>query len=462
MSADAKMKNRVLIIGIYPSTDFGLAPLTLAAKLTSDPAVSSEAAVTARSYKVEESSQVLSDIVALAPRIIGLSCYMWNIERMLEIAAGAKRELKSCTIIVGGPEFLSPEITLQRLWPKHSCVDYVVLGEGEETLTELVLHIMHGGTAPEDIMGIAFRGEDGSVRITGERPAIADLDHLASPYRYLSSLGLDINEFDGYESSRGCTKRCAYCAWNRGKGRTRFLSPNRIQEDLKELAGIGAINFLDSAVNLEMNRFRELVGVLRQVQLSSPEILFSFFLEVFSETDSDELCRCLEGLNIGTLWFGIQTTSEVALRLARRRWWKSRVFSSFVRQLCERLPQIRIGFDLIYGLPGDDYDSHRESVQFAMSLMPDVLQSKHLSIVPGSEFFERPGKYGIRFDEHPPYHLIECDTFSREDMERAEILSRKLNVFYEDGELPRLLYQAASNTGRPSIELFEELIPESV
>src|SRR5512135_2778203 len=86
------------------------------------------------------------------PDMVGMSCYLWNVERSLFLARKIKQYLPSCKIVLGGPE-INPdnEFLLQ-----HKDFDVGVVGEGEETWRALLQ------SHPElpRIPGVLFKGEN--------------------------------------------------------------------------------------------------------------------------------------------------------------------------------------------------------------------------------------------------------------------------------------------------------------
>ncbi len=73
-------------------------------------------------------------ILARQPWMVGFTCYVWNIERTLWIAAQLKRRQPDVKIVFGGPE-----ITADNAWVlEQESLDYAVLGEGEQTFVELL------------------------------------------------------------------------------------------------------------------------------------------------------------------------------------------------------------------------------------------------------------------------------------------------------------------------------------
>lgn len=111
-------------------------------------------------------------------------------EEIYREVAGSKVE---AVFVAGGPHpSARPEEVLRYF-------DYVVIGEGEETLPELIGAIKEGGDL-ESVQGIAYK-RDGTVRITPGRDHV-DLDKYP-PFRPPI--------FSPIEISRGCPWGCAYC-----------------------------------------------------------------------------------------------------------------------------------------------------------------------------------------------------------------------------------------------------------
>src|SRR5262245_44006753 len=78
--------------------------------------------------------ELVNTILEREPWMVGFTCYLWNIERVLWIAERVKEAKPAIRIILGGPE-----ITADNQWVLESlCVDYAAIGEGEQTFAELL------------------------------------------------------------------------------------------------------------------------------------------------------------------------------------------------------------------------------------------------------------------------------------------------------------------------------------
>jgi len=85
---------------------------------------------------MEESSEsILEQIKEAAPDLLGFSCYVWNVQKILELCHQIKCFKPECTIVLGGPE-VTPRH--EEILDKNPSVDIVVRGEGELTFSELL------------------------------------------------------------------------------------------------------------------------------------------------------------------------------------------------------------------------------------------------------------------------------------------------------------------------------------
>ncbi|MFV1990866.1 MAG: radical SAM protein, partial [Acidimicrobiales bacterium] len=175
------------------------------------------------------------------PMLVGISGHMaFHYLQSIEVARAIKQYNPNIPVVFGGTQatFLAKD-TLHR----HSEVDFVVLGEGEESICELAEFIASGanqqGATPP--AGVAYRGTDG----IGSRPrALASkLDAFPPPDRRLLQVRRYPDESKGVIStSRGCPHRWAFCSTaSVFPGKIRRHSTRRVIEELEQMVGDFAI-----------------------------------------------------------------------------------------------------------------------------------------------------------------------------------------------------------------------------
>ena len=185
-----------------------------------------------------EPSDVPGEFSGFDPDIVGISS-MTNEAGILHQLAKEVKRVSSCKIIAGGAHVTAcPEDGLS-----DPNIDYIVLGEGERTLVELVEAILAGSDTSR-IKGIGFR-KDGSIVNTPPREFMQNLDEMPFPAwdlvnmkEYSKYWGHDIlNPRKPYMSlltSRGCPFGCIYCHNIMGKT-FRARSPESVFSEIETL-----------------------------------------------------------------------------------------------------------------------------------------------------------------------------------------------------------------------------------
>src|SRR5262245_11781121 len=177
------------------------------------------------------------------PWLVGFTCYVWNIERTLWIAAELKKRLPQVRIVLGGPE-----ITADNGWvletPDH---DYAAVGEGEQTFAELLMALHGDERPPLPIAGLACRSAP--VPPTFRTP-IADLNLLGSPY-LAGILDAADEQMLLLETTRGCVFKCKFCYYPKSYDKQYFLSAENILANLRHADERGAreVFLLDPTLN---------------------------------------------------------------------------------------------------------------------------------------------------------------------------------------------------------------------
>ena len=332
--------------------------------------------------------------------IFCFSCFVWNIE-VLEAAAKKLRD-KGFVCIAGGPE-----ITAHPSFYKG--FDYTVSGEGEVSVPLLISKIIG-------------RSEKSDKVIISQTP---DLSLIHSPY--LDGI-IDPAEYEGalWELARGCPYKCAYCYESKGQKTVRMFPMERIKAELDLFAKkkVPQVFVLDPTYNVNKKRAVEL---LRLIYSKTPDTFYYF--EARAELIDRELAREFTRIPCA-LQIGLQSTNEETLRLVNRPFDKKK----FVKGLSILNEEgVTFGLDLIYGLPGETFGSFKDGIDFAISQYPNNLEIFCLSVLPGTDLFDRADGLGLVYEKEPPYHVIKTKEISVDDMKRAEKLSKACTCFYNSG-----------------------------
>jgi len=175
------------------------------------------------------------------------TCNTYTIIRTLDIVKKIDPQIKT---VVGGQHFTA---LANESLESYSEIDFIIRGEGELTLVDL-LHDIEQGRPFVKVDGISFRHGD---KIVHNRPRalIDNLDDLPFPgYNFIEN-NMDKYHFKmmahsnaGYamvEASRGCSHKCTFCSqWPYWRGRWRTKSPKRIADEMEYIYNEYDISFL--------------------------------------------------------------------------------------------------------------------------------------------------------------------------------------------------------------------------
>lgn len=350
---------------------------------------------------------------------IGLSTYIWNSQWMETFAKEVRRLCPETLIFAGGPHCID-YVTALPSW-----LDFAVLGEGEISTVQALQSIM-AGKRPENLQ------IDGLVTAKFVSPLnskLPDLAKLESPF-LSGEADCIIDSYDSvlWELTRGCPFACAFCFESRGKRIVRDYPLDRIEKELQYLIDHEIVNVfvLDPTFNLNPERAKTIMRML--IDKAPCDMHFTF--EIRAELIDEELADMFAELNC-SLQIGLQSCDDEVLRAIGRRFDKN-LFESKVRLLAQR--GVSFGLDIIIGLPKDNPKRFRNTVNFAVSLMPSNIDCFLLSLLPGTELAQRATEFGLVPGEDVERTIVSTPTFTEHDIENALDIRHGMDMFYTKGE----------------------------
>ena len=373
-----------------------------------------------------DSADTLRELLTLSPDTAAFSCYLWNIEFVLRLAADLKAVRPGLRVILGGPEV---SFNASRLLEKHDQIDYVLCGEGEESYPALLRALERGGALPEG----AVSRERGAVPC--EYPVIRALDTLPSPYTKEMLADLS-GRIVYYESSRGCPYHCSYCL-SSVCGGVRQFSLARVESDLRKLteAGIPLIKFVDRTFNWDVERTLEILALLSTLSLKT-----RWHFEIGGDLLDDRVLKSLLAFPAGTiqLEMGVQSTNPDTLKEIGRREDVGRMLR-YARRIIES-GRIHLHMDLIAGLPFEGAACFENSFNTVYAARPHTLQLGFLKLLSGSPLRRDAETYGILYRDYPPYEVLATAWMSAEELLALKETEEAVDRFYNSGRFPRSLF----------------------
>jgi len=315
-------------------------------------------------------------------RIVGISCLTSTYLKGLEVAREAKDAGR--IVIMGGyhPTFMDEEVL------KTGFVDYVVRGEGEYVLLELVNHI-EGNIGVKDVKGISYM--DGNRLVRTEDAPYPDIDKIPFPARDLLPLSsyrafLDERPMTSMITSRGCPFNCSFCSSSKFGGlkwRARSaLSINEEVEILKEKYGFGAIDFMDD--NFTMNPAR-VVEISEGFLKRNLEIEWWCLSRADAISKHEDMVKVAARSGLNMVFLGIESAEEDVLKSYGKRE-DTATFIGAVNLL--KKYGVKTWASIMIGEMSETRRMISRTINFIKKLDPHAVQISILTPYPGTRLFE--------------------------------------------------------------------------
>lgn len=353
------------------------------------------------------------------PFAVGLSVYIWNSDWFAAFASALRKKDSGILIFAGGPHTTAYTAGLPR-W-----LDFAVMGEGEASTLSALASVI-AGKKPENLQ------IDGLITRNFVSPVssrLPDLAKLNSPF-LTGEADEVLGHYDSilWELTRGCPFACAFCFESRGKRTVRDYPLDRIEKELDYLVKKDICNVfvLDPTFNLNPERAKIIMDLL--IRKAPPSMHFTF--EIRAELVDEELADMFAELNC-SLQIGLQSCDEEVLKGIGRHFDRE-LFTRKTQLLASR--GVSFGLDIIIGLPKDNLKRFRNTVNFAVSLMPSNIDCFLLSLLPGTELAMRAEEYGLVPGPDVERTIVSTPSFSEKDIAIALSVRRGMDLFYTKGQ----------------------------
>ena len=317
--------------------------------------------------KPERTDWIEEELRRFSPEIVGLSALTQESVSLHRIAGVARKIPGVSTVITGGPHpSYYSEIVLA-----DPNIDYVVVGEGEETMGELV-DFLTAGKNPGSVKGIIYR-ENGKAVRNESRPYIENLDQLSFPawdlininaYQKVKRMGnLPKRRYMAVMTSRACPYGCTYCHKLFGKG-FRPRSPESVISEMETLYrdhGIREFEIVDDIFNLDLPRVEE---ITRQIRERGWRIKLAFPNGLRGDRLNFSTLKNLKSAGTYFIALAVETASPRLQKLVGKNLDLDAVRRS--AEDCRRLGITTLGFFML-GFPGETFEEARLTVEWAWS-----------------------------------------------------------------------------------------------
>ncbi|RJQ13803.1 MAG: radical SAM protein [Nitrospiraceae bacterium] len=377
-----------------------------------------------RIHKIER----FKELVRRRPLLLGLSTMTcFQIKNTLGLARLARKINPDIPLVWGGthPSMMAGQ-TLE-----SPLVDFIIKGEGEQTLLELVRAVQEGKTDFSAVDGLGWK-QNGRNVINKDRDFL-DIETLPFPYRgkgkdilleYIRRSG-DTLENIGYESSRGCPHKCGFC-YNVyfHKNVCRVKSVAKVREELLKLKALGVhkLTFYDDTFLAgKKDMMLNILDLLKELD-------FKWISNVRINTFTPELLKKFEESGCVYLFFGVESPDDEVLKYIRKGQ-NRRMIDEGIATVSKG--NIKTLYSLIIGLPNQTDEQLERTLDFA-----DEIRRRHPGAevpiqpyvpLPGTSLYEEALKGGFK----PPTSLEGWKNFTNDEIRNPWIKNPKLlNAIY--------------------------------
>ena len=376
--------------------------------------------------------QIAEQIKKYGPEVIGITAMTFTMIDVLKTIAAAKQAWPSVKIILGGPH---PQI-----YPHETInlpnVDYVVLGEGEETFYQL-LQNLNNPEALKQIPGLVFKN-GAQVINTGQKNFIFDLDGLPEPPRELVpytkyfSLLAKAHPITTMFTSRGCPFRCTFCDRPNMGNFFRYRNAKNVVDEMEHCLklGIKEIFVYDDTFTVSRQRVIDICREILRRQLK-----FNWDIRARVNTVDREVLTYLKKAGCVRIHYGVEAGTEKILKVLNKGISLEQVLRVF--KMTRKMGIDTLAYFMI-GSPTETKEDILATIKFAKKLNPDYAQITMLTPFPGTKIYQQalnekiyPDDYWQKFAQNPqPGFQTQYWTKELSLDELKKLLTRFYKEFY--------------------------------
>lgn len=355
---------------------------------------------------VKDSEVALREAMVFGPDLVGMTVFTgYNNQAYVELSGQLKRQ--GCRIVWGNAHpTLLPEQALN-----ESSIDFVIFGEGEETLVELVEKLNEPDKYPE-IKSLAFRDAGGNIKINEKREFIKDIDEYLIDWSLIDLESYLRPYFSGrfkrvlvITTSRGCPYNCQFCynlVFN--QRRWRAHSVEGLVNNLKPLLEkykIDGLRILDDNFFVNKERAFKIVRALG----------LPYLAEARTEYVDEEFVKNLKETRCQEIMFGFESGSDRIMKKVVQKGTGTKEVVNTVRLL--KNSGIMVSGSIVFGFPSETRGEYLKTMQFIVNLLklnPNLAFTCGWFLpFPGTGLYEDALKRGFK----PPKRIGEWDKLDR-------------------------------------------------
>jgi len=387
----------------------------------------------AEQYSLSDLARIIEDE---KPDMIGFSVLTFNLLNCLAVCEIIKKNSPETKICFGGwHPTLYPNETL-----KFDCVDYIVIGEGEVTFSELV-----STNNPKGIKGVGYK-ENGKVIINSPREIIRKLDDIPFPAYDL----IDISKYSNILASdklaitiitsRGCPHKCIFCDIR--KTQYRYRTPENMIEEITSWTDKGVKEFFIQDDNFTSRRTRAIAFCKMLIDLN-----LNIKYKISSRVDylDDELVKYLKKSGCYRIYFGVESGSQKILDYLQKGITVEQIEKAFKLSKKHRIDACAY---IMIGIPTETEEELTMTMELIRKIKPNHLHCSICTPMPRTLLYQNLLKngtisndYWLEFANNPDPNFK--TPFSNNDKDWRKLQNSIQKKFYMN---PRIIFKELQKT----------------
>lgn len=323
-------------------------------------------------------------LTSTQPKILALYTNLMTKLNVLKIIRFVKEHLPNCSVVLGGPD-VSYNV---ENYLKHGA-DYLIIGEGEETMKELAENLLIDSHILSEIQGLAFI-QNGDVVKTPPRQKVKELDQLALPDRD----SIDFNRYldvwqkhhgkrtANISTQRGCPYTCKWCS-TAVYGQSYRRRPATMVADeiemLIEKYSVEALWFVDDVFTVSHKWLGELHAEFKRRKLK-----IDFECITRAERLTDEVLQQLADMGCFRIWIGAESGSQRIIDKMDRR-----VDINHVAAMMQKTQEfgMEAGTFIMVGYPTETLEDIKLTAAYLRKAKPNQLTITKTYPIKGTELY---------------------------------------------------------------------------
>lgn len=394
------------------------------------------------------------------PKIIGFYCDFNNIHWVKTFSKEVKKQYPELVLLAGGPQTAGMDADFL----KETAIEAACIGEGEETMLDLMDFFIQKKGALKDIQGIIFRNEEGNLVENEPRKPPEDLDDIPWPditltndYKYYGLLPI--------LTGRGCPFGCTFCYEGANAKRVRRHSVDslmvEIRENFNRNPAINYINFLDDTFTLDHKRVNHICDEVKKIREDYDFVWFAS-AHISTIDKHRDMAKNMADAGLKKIFFGLESGSDQVLKSYNKK--ITRKMAVDVIDHCVESGIHGISGNIILGGPHETLETINESETLVMELLhnaPGQFETAYFSFLPypKTPITLNPEKFGMEIYED----LIDCCNedipLSRTKemgfidlinirLQANKRLQNEMRKIYFDGKIPEVVILDSYRLGR--------------